>query len=240
MLNMSEPFVGERSRIVLTNDDGYGAPGIAALRRAVGALGLDHVVVAPAEAVSGCGHAVTIHTPIRALSEKAGGWSVAGTPADCVRLALHHIVPGAEWFLSGINAGGNLGVDLFHSGTVAAVREAVFHGQKGIAFSHYIARDFRIDWDQAAGWASQVLRLLMDRPIAANAFWNVNLPCLPPGSPLPEVVFCPWDRSPLPLAYRLDDDVAAYAGVYHERPRVTGSDVSVCFGGKIAVTLVSV
>ena len=62
-----------------------------------------------------------------------------GTPADCVRLALDHLTPGVDWVLSGINAGGNLGADVYHSGTVAAVREGVLHGVPGIALSHYIA-----------------------------------------------------------------------------------------------------
>jgi len=235
---MPESLPDEGPPFILTNDDGYFAPGIAALRVAVERLGIDHRVVAPSDAVSGCGHAVTTHAPLRSTPEPAGGWSVSGTPADCVRLALHSFVPSANWVLSGINAGGNLGVDLFHSGTVAAVREAVFHGQKGIALSHYIARDYRIDWNRTAEWAAQLLPLLMARELPPNAFWNVNFPCIPPDRPMPEIVFCPWDRSPLPLRYRFEAEEASYDGVYHERPRKPGHDVSVCFGGQIAVSLV--
>jgi 5'-nucleotidase len=227
------------SILILTNDDGYGAPGIEALRRAVERLDLTYRIVAPAEAVSGCGHMVTTHAPLRSQVENAGGWSVRGTPADCVRLALHRFAPEAGWILSGINAGGNLGVDLFHSGTVAAVREAVFHGQKGIAVSHYIAKNFRIDWDRASDWVARMLPELLERDLPVGSFWNVNLPCIGPDEPMPEVVYCPWDRSPLPLRFEYDGDDARYAGVYHERPREAGHDVSVCFGGKIAVSLVS-
>lgn len=228
----------EGSSFVLTNDDGYDAPGIAALKSAVVSLGLDFSVVAPASAVSGCGHTLTTRAPLSARPEPAGGWSIQGTPADCVRLALHTFVPNAAWVLSGINAGGNLGVDLFHSGTVAAVREAVFHGQKGIALSHYIARDHQIDWNRAAEWTARLLPMLIEQGLPPGAFWNVNLPCVPAGSPMPEIVFCPWDRSPLPLRYRFEAEVAHYDGVYHERPRASGHDVSVCFGGQIAVSLV--
>ncbi|MBI1324129.1 5'/3'-nucleotidase SurE [bacterium] len=225
--------------LILTNDDGYRAPGIAALRRAVERLALDHAVVAPAEAVSGCGHAVTTHAPLRSRPENAGGWSVEGTPADCVRLALHKFVPDAKWVVSGINAGGNLGVDLFHSGTVAAVREAVFHGHKGVAFSHYIAKDFRIDWNRASDWTAVILEDLLSRELPPRSFWNVNFPCVDTQAPMPEIVFCPWDRSPLPLQYRFDEGEARYEGVYHERNREPDHDVSVCFGGRIAVSLVT-
>ena len=225
-------------KFLLTNDDGYGAPGLIALGTAVARLGGSSLVVAPAHAVSGCGHAVTTHAPITSKAEPAGGFSVEGTPADCVRLALFRFATNSEWVISGINAGGNLGVDLFHSGTVAAVREAVFHGRKGIAISHYIAKNHLINWEMAAGWASVVIADLICRDVPANSFWNVNLPCLPNDSAMPEVVHCQWDRSPLPLDYLFDANSAAYSGIYHQRPRVEGSDVSVCFGGRIAVSLI--
>lgn len=226
------------SVFLLTNDDGYGAPGLMALQGAMKQLNLHFEVVAPSAAVSGCGHAVTTHQKIEATAEPAGGWSVAGLPADCVRLGLHRFTPAANWVISGINAGGNLGVDIFHSGTVAAVREAVFHGRKGIAFSHYIAKNHTICWPQAERWVAVVLKDLLARDLPPHAFWNVNLPCLPEDAPMPEVVDCPWDRSPLPLDYLYDANSAYYNGVYHQRPRVEGADVSVCFGGQIAVSLV--
>ena len=225
---------------ILTNDDGYHAPGMAALRDSVSRLNAKFLVVAPAEAVSGCGHTVTTHAKIISSPEDKGGWSVAGTPADCSRLAIHQYAKSSQWILSGINAGGNLGVDIFHSGTVAAVREAVFHGRKGIAISHYIAKNHSIDWDQASQWTSVVLKVLLNRDLPENTFWNVNLPCLPQGSPIPELVDCPWDRSPLPLDYLYDANSAAYSGIYHNRPRVIGADVDVCFGGRIAISLVHI
>src|SRR5262245_40396876 len=77
--------------LILTNDDGVEAPGLGALRRAVEGLGRAWVV-APAAPTSGCGHAVTTHQPIRTVRRDEGCWAVDGTPADCVRLALHHLV----------------------------------------------------------------------------------------------------------------------------------------------------
>ena len=111
-------------RILLTNDDGIDAPGLAALRDAAAVLGGDLVVVAPAECHSGCGHRVTTDRAIRVEELARGRFRVGGTPADCVRIAVAQLVPDAALVLSGINAGGNLGADVHHSGTVAAAREA--------------------------------------------------------------------------------------------------------------------
>src|SRR5262245_38460098 len=109
-------------KLLLTNDDGIDAPGIQALVQAAQALG-EPVVVAPMQAHSGCSHRVTTEEPIRVQQRSPSSYAVEGTPADCVRLALHSIAPETTWVLSGINAGGNLGADVHISGTVAAVRE---------------------------------------------------------------------------------------------------------------------
>src|SRR4029453_10946704 len=110
-------------------------PGGAARARAARGRGRGRVI-APAGPWSGRSHAVTTHGPIRVDRRDGGRLAVDGTPADCVRLALHHLAPDAAWVLSGINAGGNLGADVHHSGTVAAAREAVLHGRPAIALSH--------------------------------------------------------------------------------------------------------
>jgi len=225
--------------IVLTNDDGVDAPGLSALLAATEGLA-DREVFAPLGPQSGCGHVVTTHAPIAVALRPDGRRSVDGTPADCVRLALHLRDSAPTWVLSGINAGGNLGADLHHSGTVAAVREAALHGVPGIALSHYIARGRAIDWDRAARWASAAIRALMTRPPGAGTFWNVNLPHPEPGGPDPEMVFCPVDPSPLPLLYHDEPGGLRYRGDYQGRPRQPSGDVAICFGGQIAVSLVHV
>jgi 5'-nucleotidase len=224
---------------LLTNDDGWDAPGLSTLWQAAEGLGRRRLV-APSGPVSGCGHQVTTHAPIAITALGEDRVAVAGTPADCVRLALDHLTPGIDWILSGINAGGNLGADVFHSGTVAAVREGVLHGIPGIALSHYIARGRAIDWPRTARWAARVLRQLLAMPLEPGTFWNVNFPHLGPDEPDPEIVFCPLDPSPLPLTYRVEDGQATYTGNYQSRARRPLSDVDVCFGGRIAVTLVRV
>jgi 5'-nucleotidase len=224
-------------RLLLTNDDGIDAPGIAALGKAVADLGTRQVV-APLGPQSGCGHRVSTHDDIALEDRGSGRHAVDGTPADCVRLALHHLAGPVDWVFSGINEGGNLGVDVHHSGTVAAVREAVINGLRGVAVSHYHARGREIDWDRAARWTSRVLAELLERETPPETFWNVNLPHPGPEVESPEIVFCPVDPSPLPLDYVVGPRSARYVGIYQARPRRPGWDVDVCFGGKIAVSLV--
>jgi len=225
--------------LLLTNDDGWDAPGLEALRQAAADLGQCRVI-GPIGPLSGCGHRVTTQEPITVTRPASDILAVAGTPADCVRLALHHLAPELSWVLAGINRGGNLGTDVHHSGTVAAVREGVLHGVPGIALSQYIARGAAVDWSRSARWARDVLRLLMEQPRDAGAFWNVNFPHLAPDDREPEMVFCPLDPSPLPLAYRVEAGQAVYTGDYQTRARRRGCDVDVCFGGRIAVTLIRV
>ena len=226
--------------LILTNDDGVDAPGLSALRRAAEKLGQVRVI-APDGPQSGCGHAVTTHrrVAVRRVEDDREAIAVAGTPADCVRLALHHLATEADWVLSGINAGGNLGADVFHSGTVAAAREAVLHGRPAIAISHYLARDRPVDWNIAAARTVRVLEVLLARSCRPGTFWNVNLPHPEPGQPEPEILFCPLDPSPLPLSYHVDGDSALYSGDYQARLRLPHADVATCFGGAIAVTCVS-
>lgn len=222
---------------MLTNDDGLHAPGLEALRGAAEGLG-ELSVIAPVGPRSGCGHTVTTHAPILIHRIEDGRFAVEGTPADCTRMALHHLAPKADWVLSGINAGGNLGADVYHSGTVAAAREAALRGKPAIAFSHYVAKGRAIDWPRAAGWARRVLVELLARPCPAGAFWNINLPHPEPGPFEPKLVICPLDPSPLPLNYQVSDGLALYDGDYHSRARRPGADVAVCFGGQIAATLI--
>jgi 5'-nucleotidase len=224
-------------KFLLTNDDGIDAPGLAALAEVAAPLG-DAVWVAPHEHLSGCSHRVTTNVPIRLCRRAMGRWAVEGTPADCVRVGLARIVPDAAWVLSGINDGGNLGADVHHSGTVAAVREAVLHGRPGIAVSHYKKRGLVIDWGRAAGWLKPLVADLVRRPWEAGSFWNINVPHLAAEEGEPGAVFCPLDGGPLPLSFRVEEDFYHYDGNYHQRVRQAGADVDVCFSGKIAVTLV--
>lgn len=229
--------------IALTNDDGIVAPGLMTLQEAVAQVTDEPVwVIAPDSHLSGCGHQVTTHQPLTIEERSEREIAVSGTPADCSRLALTHLCPEASWLLSGINFGGNLGVDEYISGTVAAVREAAILGVRAIAFSQY--RDRRLpppDWRVSRRYAVAVLQELMAHPLEAGCFWNVNFPHLPlPGagreSPVPEMVFCRAGRQPLPTQLKRQGNQFIYVGDYSGRKRDPGDDVDICFSGRIAIT----
>lgn len=225
-------------KFLVTNDDGIDAAGLEALVNAAGPLG-EPTIVAPAAPQSGVSHAVTWHQGVRIEHRNETRVAIHGTPADCTRLGLLQIVPDAAWVLSGINHGGNLGADVYYSGTVAAVREAVLHGWPGIAVSHYRKTGLTYDWPRAARWVQPILANLLARPIEPGSFYNVNLPHLPPDAPDPEIVWCQLDPKPLPLNYVHEAETGLYfAGDYQLRERTPGADVDVCFGGRITITTV--
>ncbi len=220
---------------LLTNDDGIEAQGLVTLCRAVEPLG-PVVVVAPDRHLSGCSHQATTSRPLE-LKEWAKNWhTLDGSPVDCTRVALTHVAPGAAWVLSGVNEGGNLGADVFLSGTVAAAREACLLGKPAIAVSQYVRRR-PVDWEQAARWTRCVVEMLLAEPPQPGSFWNVNLPDpQTPPAEMPEVVFCGVDPHPLPVNYELRDGKLHYRARYQDRLRTAGHDVEVCFSGRIAIS----
>ena len=222
-------------KFLVTNDDGIDAEGLAVLTSAASDLG-ETYVVAPAGPQSGVSHAVTTGRSVRIDERGPQRVAVHGTPADCVRIGLNRLVTDATFILSGVNHGGNLGADVYHSGTVAAVREGVMHGWPGIAFSHYRKKDRDFAWDRIARWLPRVLQELLVRPVEPGLFYSVNFPHLEPHEEDPSIVYCPLDPSPLPLSYQHGDEGLLYDGNYHLRRRVIGADIDCCFTGRIAVT----
>ncbi|MBW4692653.1 MAG: 5'/3'-nucleotidase SurE [Lyngbya sp. HA4199-MV5] len=223
---------------ILTNDDGIDAPGIQALLQAVSQFGANPIIVAPQAPHSGCGHQVTTTKPIQVQPLSPVEYAIGGTPADCVRIALNHLAPETRWVLSGINAGGNLGSDVYISGTVAAVREAAFYRIPGVALSQYRQGGRAIDWSIATQLTTHVLQTLFERTWEPGTFWNVNLPHLVANAPLPDIVFCSPCTQPLPGNYRVDGEAFYYTGEYAKRQRDANSDVDVCFSGRVAVTCI--
>lgn len=229
---------------LLTNDDGIDAEGLRALAGAVRTLPHGRLsIVAPAYEQSQCGHRVTTHEPLRVEQRGGDRHAVHGTPADCVRVALFGLGLQPDFVLSGINHGGNMGQDLVISGTVAAAREAAYHGVPAAAISHYLIKDMPLDWYRMARWSGEVLGRLLSESLAAGEFWNVNFPHLAPGSEaLPDIALCHPARSPLRVAFAKDesDTCFRYTGSYAERPRDAGSDVEACFSGRVAVSRLSI
>jgi 5'-nucleotidase len=227
-------------KLLLTNDDGIDAPGLEALVCAARSLGHDLVVVAPATHQSWSSHTITATRVVRVERRGDNRFAVHGTPADCVRMGLLRLAPDAKWVLSGINNGANLGADVYYSGTVAAVREAVLHGWPGVALSHYRRKGMEIDdWERVTPWATSVLADLLARSTEPGLFYSVNLPHLESKeNKEPQLVFCPLDPNPLPLDYRHDQEENEfyYEGSYTTRRRKAGADIDVCLRGDIAVT----
>jgi len=190
-------------RFLLTNDDGFAAPGLAALRAAVRPFG-EVAVVAPREAISCCGHGVTDKAEIRIEQREDGVFVADALPADCVRLALtvlrEEIGP-VGWVVAGINQGANLGVDVYYSGTVAAAREAAILGTSAVAVSQCVRQSVRLDWQRAQEWAGLVVGQLVGRAGDRAWLWNVNLPAIEPGVEPAGVAVCPVSYDPLPVAY---------------------------------------
>lgn len=227
-------------KIILTNDDGYDAPGLQTLEKCF-QDGAQIVVVAPAYPQSGISHKVTVHSPIRVNRMGPNRYSVEGTPADCSRIALKRIAPEASWLISGINPGANLGSDVYNSGTVAAAREAAILGCRSIAISQYIAKDHQINWDFTGYHAAAVLKMLMERDGAPSYFWNVNLPHPLDGQAKLPIVFCGLDANPHKYDFHVKENEYSYNGSIHERPRNPGTDVAVCFDErKISITRIAV
>jgi 5'-nucleotidase len=227
--------------VLLTNDDGIQAEGLAALHRACEALGATVWTVAPATEQSMCGHRVTTYSPIAVEQRGERAWAVTGTPADCVRIALFALNLKPSWVLSGINHGGNLGQDAHISGTLAAAREAAYHGMKAIGFSHYLIAGLALDWQRLSRWTAEVWEELQTSPLADGRFWSVNFPHLPSGEvPLPARRVCVPARSPMNVGFKAVPGGYQYEASYAARPRDPGSDVEACFGGDVAITQLSV
>ena len=223
--------------VILTNDDGIDAPGIRALLQAVNGAG---ILVAPNDHYSGCGHQVTTTQPIRVEKRSEQEYAIVGTPADCSRIALNYLFPDTKMVLSGINSGGNMGVDVYISGTVAAIREAAFYRVPGIAVSQYKKGRIPINWQRSAVLTARVLSDLANRPYRPGFYWNVNLPSVELDVPDPEIIFCEPCTQPLPSDFRIEGNAFYYCGNYGQRKRDRGSDVDVCLSGNIAITQLSI
>lgn len=168
-------------RILLSNDDGIHAPGLAVLETLARELSDDVTVVAPISEQSGKGRSLTLTDPVRLRQFGEKRWAVTGTPTDAVMIALAEIMKDAkpDLILSGVNRGANLGEDVSYSGTVAAAMEGAHAGIRSIALSQRYATGGlgdAVTFDAAEQWGERVLRTLIDAPLAPRTMVNVNFP----------------------------------------------------------------
>lgn len=164
--------------ILLTNDDGYGTPGLRALQDALEPLG-EVTVVAPDRERSSASHALTLHRPLRMRKQASRHFTVDGTPTDCVYLGVvhpHDRKP--DLIVSGINHGLNVGDDITYSGTVAAAFEGALLGVPSFAVSRDVGQGD--DYSAAAELAAEIARQLLSGGLPQDTILNLNVPATPP------------------------------------------------------------
>jgi 5'-nucleotidase len=169
--------------ILLTNDDGIYAPGLAAMERELRTLG-DVVVAAPTTEQSGVGHAITYLRPliVKEVYQNDGeggdrrwGWAVDGSPADCVKIGIQQFCPRKpDMVVSGINGGLNIGINVLYSGTVAAAIEGAFYGITSAAVS--LEFDEHARFDRAARLARDIIRQILEKKKPEPQLYNINIP----------------------------------------------------------------
>lgn len=229
-------------RVLLTNDDGILAPGIAAMQRVM-ARDATVDVVAPETVRSANAHAITIRAPIAVTRvnahERFHGTAVDGQPADCVKLALRELLPEPpDLVVSGINDGANLGVNVLYSGTIAAAAEGALFGLPSFAVS--LERSAHMEFDRAAELAWSVIRRILAGPLQPGYLVSINLPTIRPGIPR-GVRAVPQSTRTLEDSFRQSTDAQgrpAYLldGVYGDLSGEIDTDLHAIGEGYIAVT----
>ena len=164
-------------KILISNDDGIRAPGIAALVKAFAGAGYEVLVCAPDGQRSAFSHSLTIGRRITAtetaLEGAARAYAISGTPADCVKLGLTVLCPDAQAVISGVNHGLNVGTDVLYSGTVAAAMEGAICGRPAMAVSQMAQRE---GFERTAALAVQVFETMRAHPLAPLRVLNLNCP----------------------------------------------------------------
>jgi len=235
----------EQCRVVLTNDDGIDAPGLARLEKAVSEHCQDIWVVAPIGNQSSCSRRITQHQKVICKQRGQQRFSVEGTPADCSIVALNGLIPGRQpdLVLSGINNGANLGEDLALSGTVGACLQAIEQDIPGIAFSQVMDPEQGAEniWHCSDNHLARLLPQLVAMLDESRPTLNVNFPPLNQSEQPRGVVAVPSGRRRTPIkleADRRDDgDVHFYyPQLRQDKPGSPGSDLDHLYRGYITVT----
>lgn len=169
-------------RVLLTNDDGIDAPGLAVLEDVAATLADEVWVVAPEHDQSGTSHSISLHAPLRATRRAERRIGITGTPGDCVVMAARHLMKDAppQLVLSGINRGANLGVETVFSGTVGAAMTALLLGLPAIALSQTFRDAAAVRWATSRALAPGVIRQLLAAMGTEPMCLNVNFPDVPP------------------------------------------------------------
>src|SRR3984885_1041043 len=165
-------------RILVTNDDGIHAPGLAVAEEIARALSDDVWVVAPETEQSGASHSLTLALPLRLRQIDSRHFAVSGTPTDCVMMAIAELMADAQptLVLSGVNRGANLADDVTYSGTIAGAMEGTALGVPSIALSQAFTGGRDVDWSSAKMHGPRVIEKLISIGWPADVLMNVNFP----------------------------------------------------------------
>ena len=232
-------------RILVTNDDGINAPGLAVMERIARQFTDDVWVVAPDFEKSGAGRSVSLGEAVRAQERGEKRYALLrGTPTDCVVIALDHLMKNSPptLVLSGVNRGSNLAEDLTYSGTCAAAMEATNMGIRAIAMSQVFILGNAVRWQTAEQHAPRIVRALLEVPTPRGAFHNINFPDVEPDQ-VKGVRAVPqgrWGKVKLNVDARIDPRQFPYAWLSftHEpaEPPDLETDVGAAYNGWITVS----
>lgn len=175
------PFSLPLRRVLLTNDDGIDAPGLAVLEEIAASIAKEVWVVAPEHDRSGTSHSISLHAPLRISEKGERHYAVSGTPGDCVVMAVRYLMADAlpDLVLSGVNRGANLGVETVFSGTVGAAMTGMLLGLPSIALSQAFVDRQSVPWDTARTLAPDILRRLCSCEWDRQSCLNINFPAVP-------------------------------------------------------------
>jgi 5'-nucleotidase len=232
-------------RILVTNDDGIHAPGLAVAENIARALSDDVWVFAPETEQSGASHSLTLTSPLRLREISQRRYAVTGTPTDCVMMACLHVLKEKppELVLSGVNWGSNLADDVTYSGTIAGAMEGCALGIPSVALSQAGDEESRerIDWSPGTQHGPDLLRALMKAGWPDGTLINVNFPACP-AADVKGWVLVPqgrYDLQSTEIEERRDARNRAYYWIGLRRRRASppeDSDVGAVYADKIAVT----
>jgi 5'-nucleotidase len=171
------------SKVLLTNDDGFDAPGLRILTAVAEELAEELWIVAPNYDQSGTSHSLSLHTPLRVSQKDERRYSVSGTPGDCVVMAVRHLMASGrpDLILSGINRGANLGIETVFSGTVGAAMTGMLLGIPSMALSQAFSDRKAVRWDTARALAPKVIRQFAKGAWSQGSILNINFPDVPSG-----------------------------------------------------------
>jgi 5'-nucleotidase len=233
-------------RILLTNDDGMSAPGLAALERIAAALSDDVWVVAPETEQSGASHSLTLHLPLRYREVAPHRFAVQGTPTDSVVLAVMYILKNErkpDLVLSGVNRGSNIADDVTYSGTVAGAMEGTVLGIPSIALSQALSNppSAPVNWKTAVTLAPDLIRRLVAVGWPADVLLNINFPGIGPEDVrgVEVTVQGQRDQSLLAVDARTDTRGVPYYWLAFERRFINppdGTDLNAIAARRISVT----